>query len=71
MSDSVEIEKARLSPEVINTICEAHPKNVRLKKVVASEALLLKGKVFSDIEIASSNCDCCRIPASTIFFIDE
>lgn len=54
MSDSVEIEKARLSPEVINTICEAHPKNVRLKKVVASEALLLKGKVFSDIEIASS-----------------
>ena len=54
MSDSVEIEKARFSSEVINTICEAHPKNVRLKKVVSSEAILLKGKVFSDMEIASS-----------------
>jgi len=54
MSDSLEIEKARLSPEVIDTICEAYPKNVRLKKVVASEDILLKDRVFSGIEIASS-----------------
>ena len=54
MSDFIEIEKARLSSEVINTICEANPKNVRLKKVVSAESLLLKGKVFSEIEIVSS-----------------
>lgn len=53
--DVIEIEKERLSGSVIESFCQSKPCSVRLSKVVASEAVLIREKRFIGLEVFGSS----------------
>lgn len=55
MTGTVEVARVRISPSLIDKICEAHPLDVRMTKIVASDSVLFKGKTFASVEVVASN----------------
>lgn len=52
--NSIEFEKVRLSPSIVENFCLDQPQSINLAKVVASEPLLIKGKKFIGFNATSS-----------------
>jgi hypothetical protein len=55
MTSIVEVTRVRLSPSVVDEICDAYPLDMRMTKVVAPDSVMVKGKKFASVEIVDSN----------------
>jgi hypothetical protein len=47
MTSIVEVTRVRLSPSVVDEICDAYPLDMRMTKVVAPDSVMVKGKKFA------------------------
>ena len=55
MTSIVEVSRVRLSSSHIAEMCDAYPLDMRMTKVVASDSVLFKDKIFASVEVIDSN----------------